>query len=300
MTPHLPQRRSLKGVSVENKIITALRFYATGSYQRCVGQEYYSGLSQTVVHRCVHEVTMALANISPEFISLPNTLNERNFIKHQIMDRWGFPGVVAIIDGFHVAILKPTVNEHMYINRKGYHSINTQLLCDHKLKIRSIYANYGGSTHDSFIWRTSQAQQFMNNLYQNGERSWLIGDSGYPLQPYLLTPFINPENDQERRYNNVLASARNVVERCIGLLKMRFRCILKERSARYKPEFVCELIKACAVLHNMCVDENLIDYDIDFEDDLDNMPNNDPRQRNVDHVEGARRRNDIVNGYFLV
>lgn len=300
LTPHLPERRSLKGITVENKFFTALRFYATGSYQRCVGQEYYSGMSQTAVHRCVHEVTQALANISNQFISLPNTQDERNFIKNEIMQRWGFPGVVGIIDGFHVAILKPTENEQNYINRKGYHSINSQIICDHQLKIRSIYANYGGSTHDSFIWRVSEAQQYIINIYQNRERCWFIGDSGYPLQPYLLNPFRNPANDSEIRFNNALASTRNLVERCIGLLKMRFRCILKERSARYSPVFVCKMIKACAVLHNMCVNENLINYDIEFNDiNLDNDQNHQVEViRNLDNVEGVRVRNEIVERYF--
>lgn len=195
------ERRSLKGISIENKIFTALRFYATGSYQRCVGQEYYSGLSQTAVHRSIHEVTHALTNVVDQFVCLPNTQDERNFIKTEIMQRWGFPGIVGVIDGTHVAILKPTENEQNYMNRKGFHSINTQIICDHKVKIRSIFANYGGSTHDSFIWRTCQAQQFINDIYQTGERCWFIGDSGYPLQPYLLTPFRNPENEHERRYN---------------------------------------------------------------------------------------------------
>ncbi|XP_039311302.1 putative nuclease HARBI1 [Solenopsis invicta] len=46
---------------------------------------------------------------------------------------YGFPGVVGCIDCTHVAIFPPSKNnemypEHVYVNRKGYHSINTQLL----------------------------------------------------------------------------------------------------------------------------------------------------------------------------
>lgn len=46
---------------------------------------------------------------------------------------YGFPGVIGAIDCTHVAIVPPKTNdpvypEHMYINRKRYHSINVQLV----------------------------------------------------------------------------------------------------------------------------------------------------------------------------
>lgn len=36
--------------------------------------------------------------------------------------------VVGCIDGTHIGLQKPTVNEHMYFNRKGFHSINAMLV----------------------------------------------------------------------------------------------------------------------------------------------------------------------------
>lgn len=57
--------------------------------------------------------------------------------------------------------------------------------------------------------------------------SFLVGDSGYPLQPRLLTPFANPSTDKERRYNNSLKVTRSVVERTIGTWKSRFRAFCK-------------------------------------------------------------------------
>ena len=43
------------------------------------------------------------------------------------------PGVIGVIDGTHIAIVPPNRDdliypEHVYVNRKGYHSINTQLV----------------------------------------------------------------------------------------------------------------------------------------------------------------------------
>lgn len=43
------------------------------------------------------------------------------------------PGTIGAIDGTHIAIVAPPKNdvlypEHAYINRKRFHSINTQLV----------------------------------------------------------------------------------------------------------------------------------------------------------------------------
>ncbi|KAJ8964276.1 hypothetical protein NQ314_005010 [Rhamnusium bicolor] len=159
------------------------------------------------------------------------------------MNRWGFPGDVGAIDCTHVAILKPKADEHNFLNRNNFHSINTQIICDSDLKIRNIFASYGGATHDSSIWNQSAIKEFMQGVHANGERSWLIGDSGYPLSPFLMIPVREAEEDSpESRFNQAYARARNCIEICIGLLKIRFRCILKEITAT--PDFAVKLKKS--------------------------------------------------------
>ena len=53
----------------------------------------------------------------------------------------------------------------------------------------------------------------------------MIGDSGYPLEPWLMTPYPDENAEREKRFNERHRSARNVIERCFGVLKSRFRCI---------------------------------------------------------------------------
>lgn len=67
---------------------------------------------------------------------------------------------------------------------------------------------------------------------------WFLGDSAYPLMPFLLKPFLNaPIGSPEFRYTEHFTRARSSVERCIGILKGRWRCLRKERALHYQPEF---------------------------------------------------------------
>ena len=86
----------------------------------------------------------------------------------------------------------------------------------------------------------------------------LAGDSGYPLKPWLLTPFQVPQSAQEQLYNVRHSQARAVVERAIGLLKGRWRCLdATGGKLCYTPAKVCNIVRACAVLHNMAQKQNV-------------------------------------------
>lgn len=47
------------------------------------------------------------------------------------MEANNFPGVVGCLDGTQIALVAPKFAQHpeLYVNRKGYHSINTQVVC---------------------------------------------------------------------------------------------------------------------------------------------------------------------------
>lgn len=86
-----------------------------------------------------------------------------------------------------------------------------------------------------------------------------------------MTPFRDPHpGTAEYRFNNAHIRARNCIERCIGSLKMRFRCLTKERTARYKPTIVANFLKICAALHNLCLQGRINFEEIVIEEIVDN------------------------------
>lgn len=86
-----------------------------------------------------------------------------------------------------------------------------------------------------------------------------LGDSGYPLEPWLLPPVpgVFPGSSPEGTFNRVHRSTRSIVERCIGMLKNRFRCLQRYRTLHYDPAKATNIVTVCAILHNICIHCNL-------------------------------------------
>ena len=125
----------------------------------------------------------------------------------------------------------------------------------------NIVAKWPGSTHDSFIFRTSNIRQYLEENHTKIEDGLILGDSGYALSRYLMTPYSNPVTRAERRYNVAHKTTRCSVERSIGQLKRRFGCL--ETGLRRNPKNCCVMIIACVVLHNIAKQLNEEDFDID-------------------------------------
>uniref|UniRef100_A0A9J8BH65 Putative nuclease HARBI1 n=1 Tax=Cyprinus carpio carpio TaxID=630221 RepID=A0A9J8BH65_CYPCA len=167
-------------------------------------------------------VLKGIIQMTNRYIKFPYTVGEQANIKRQFAAMSGFPNVIGAIDCTHIAIRAPYVDEFIYVNRKHVHSINVQIICDANLTLRNVVARWPGSTHDSFILAHSSVG---NRLRAGAIRDgWLLGDSGYPLRRWLLTPFSNPQSAEEVRFNDTHTRARSVVERAIGL-KCRWRCL---------------------------------------------------------------------------
>lgn len=121
----------------------------------------------------------------------------------------------------------------------------------------------------------------------------------------MLTPVQDPEpNSAEEHFNETFLRIRSTVERCNGVLKNRFRCLLKHRVLHYTPESASRIINACVVLHNMCITHNipepeLEDEQFDFGMYIQNVPLADNIARNnPDFLAGNRLREQIIRNNF--
>lgn len=91
---------------------------------------------------------------------------------------------------------------------------------------------------------------------------FLTGDAGYPLEPWLMTPYRTPsDGSRESNYNIRHSKTRNIVERTIGVLKNRFRCLLGARELHYSPLKASQIINVVCALHNICIYYRVEDYE---------------------------------------
>lgn len=94
--------------------------------------------------------------------------------------------------------------------QKGFFALNMQTISDADLKIRNIIVRWPGSCHDQTVFNNSNIKRdFVAGRYG---RNLLLGDSGYRLEPYLMTPLLHTNTLGENLYNEALVRSCNVVE----------------------------------------------------------------------------------------
>ncbi|KAK4882486.1 hypothetical protein RN001_005805 [Aquatica leii] len=160
-----------------------------------------------------------------------------------------FPGVIGFIDGTHIKIDKPRKHQESYCNRKHYHSIQVQIICDNKCKIMDTFIGNLGSVHDAHVFSSSFIYPQLAELCQDEH---LLGDSAYPCLDFCLTPYKDNGhlNRTQIRYNKVHSSLRIKVEHTNGILKQRFRQLYHIKLR--KIDRIVALVKSYCVLHNLC------------------------------------------------
>ncbi|XP_050023121.1 putative nuclease HARBI1 [Dermacentor andersoni] len=248
------------GLSTERKVLCALRFFATGSFQRSLGREEHIGMAQSAVSNTIHEVTEAIISVSArrKLVDFSLTPAAKDEAKAAFARRGAIPGVLACVDGTLIAVMKPEglgpADTASFMSRKGYYALNVMVVCNAELRILVVDPRFPGSCHDSWVWQLNPLRARLAAQLQPGE--YLLGDSGYPLEPWLLVPVPGSHagTTSESHYNREHASMHNVVERCIRLLKSKFRCLRHFRTLLYSPDRAARIIYACVALHNIALD----------------------------------------------
>ncbi|KAB0799452.1 hypothetical protein PPYR_07332 [Photinus pyralis] len=240
----------------------------------------------------INRFRLSKETVQELLVNIENIIQEECMIIQQGFYRIAaFPRVLLALDCTHVKIQSPGgAQAEQFRNRKGYFSMNIQAACDHNLKFRNIVARWPGATHDSTIFNNSM----LKAVFEDGMGNHLIlGDSGYPLIKYLITPLLNPTTPGENRFNEAQIRTRNVIERAFGVWKRRFPVLAL--GLRLQLPTVQDIIMATAILHNIAIVNNEPEVLVD-EEVAQLIENVIPAENNND-IENESTRNELIH-YF--
>lgn len=139
----------------------------------------------------MRRVTYALHCVAPQFITWPQHQGAVA-VMEQFEKTCVFPNVIGAINGTHVKIRAPREDATSYVNRKGLHSINVQVVCDSLGHFTHVYAGQVGSVHDSRVFRNSAVARFIElpeEYFPNNAH--IIGDAAYGIHPHIMVSFRN-------------------------------------------------------------------------------------------------------------
>ncbi|XP_056118293.1 uncharacterized protein LOC130095554 [Rhinichthys klamathensis goyatoka] len=213
------------------------------------------GIPRSTVNDIVHKVATKIIKLKNRLICFPPP-HELDIIGAGFAHLAGsaaFAKVVGSIDGCHIRVKPPSTDAQCYYNRKFFHSVQMQAVCDHQCQFLDIFVGYPGSVHDSRVLKNSPL--YVRSLYPP-EGYCILGDGGSPCmsQPItLITPYREPARSAvAARFNRHHAKARSVVERAFGIMKTRWRSIFF-KALEVHPAFAVKVIACCAILHNFCL-----------------------------------------------
>ena len=240
-----------KPLSAEKIVAIAIWKLATGESYRALALRF--GVGDSTAWMCTMEFCRVVTtHLTHKYIRWPQTNEECIAVKTKFAKRKGaFIGCMGAIDGFHVPIHRPASDPlDTYRNRKGWTSLNCVGVVDANKMFMLVNISWPGSVNDKRVLRNSSLCRQSWRFFD--PNSYILGDSGYPLRNWLLTPYISHNflTRSQRRFNYFHSSSRIVVEHAFGELKGRWRCCLLKLYA--KPWYAVNIITTCCTLHNIC------------------------------------------------
>ena len=159
------------------------------------------------------------------------------------------------------------------------------------LEFLDVATGFPGSVHDardlrsSALFQQAEAQIILSTTLKDVDnvkiRRLLLSDSAYPATLLQVKPYKNNVklNHSQKKFNKALSSARVTIERAFGVLKGRWRCLLKRLD---NLENIPDIILACCVFHNITQLKG--DSYIDYDDVIPQLLQDQRRVRDMGHI----------------
>ncbi|KAL0361262.1 UNVERIFIED_CONTAM: hypothetical protein Sradi_3810700 [Sesamum radiatum] len=182
--------------------------------------------SGRTISQCFHRVLNSICKLQDTFFALPVPIAEDCTDSRW---RW-FKGCLGALDGTYIDVRVPDLEKCRYRTRKGHVAVNVLGVCNMNMQFIYVLTGWEGSAADSRVLRDAITRphglRVPTGKYYLCDNGYMNGD-GF-LAPYRGVRYhlrewdrgtIGPQNKEEL-FNLKHSSARNVIERTFGLLKL--------------------------------------------------------------------------------
>ena len=141
-----------------------------------------------------------------------------------------FDNCIGAIDGTHIPAVAPENEQHAFHNQKGTVMQNLLGVVNFDLTFQYALTGWEGSTHYGKVF-----QDALTKGLNIPVGKYYLGDAGYALKPYCLTPYRGTRyhlkefaraqekpQTKEELFNLQHSSLRSAVEHTFGIVKKRF------------------------------------------------------------------------------
>jgi hypothetical protein len=256
-------------MSLQDLVAVALRVLSSGELPEIVGASI--GLDESTASLVTQRFVKAMAELALRHLNWPHT-NKMGKITRKFDKIHGLPNCCGVV---HITRIKLGPLNNFLGRNEG---VLMQAVNDPDMRFTNIWLcslprsmNQSSILHDSDFFKDCEMGTWLNgNKMKLSDGSnvgeYIIGDSGYPLRPWLLTPYklkIGPSlTDSKVEFNRRHSRATaTVMLRAVARLNSMWKCL---QGKGWHPDNELEIyqtISACCLLHNIVIDMEEDDAD---------------------------------------
>ncbi|KAK6142199.1 hypothetical protein DH2020_003011 [Rehmannia glutinosa] len=254
-----------KPMLLNDQVALALIRLGSGNSLISIGDSF--GAHHSTVSQVTWRFVEAIEEKGLHHLQWPSTEHEMTEIKKKFEKIRGLPNCCGAIDTTHITMLLTSSDPEAdtWLDRNENHSMILQAIAGPDLKFLNIVTGWPGKMTDSSVLQSSNFfKQCQKGEKLNGGKivlsegtaltEYIIGDSGFPLLPWLVTPYQGKElSENEVEFNKRLIATHDVAKRALSRLKDDWKMIqgVMWRPDKHKlPRFIL----VCCILHNIVID----------------------------------------------
>uniref|UniRef100_A0A453HTA6 DDE Tnp4 domain-containing protein n=1 Tax=Aegilops tauschii subsp. strangulata TaxID=200361 RepID=A0A453HTA6_AEGTS len=251
-------------LSLEDRVAVALRRLNSGGSLVTVGTSV--GVNHSTVSLITWRFVEAVEARAGHHLRWPDS-DEMAMIKSKFEKIHGLPNCCGVVDTTHIIMCLSSAepNCKVWLDHEKNYSMVLQAVIDPDMRFTDIVTGWPGSMKESSILHSSGLFRLCENGARlNGSKltvsdgsevgEYVIGDAGYPLLPWLFTPYLdNDLSELKVEFNKRHSAARTVALKALARFKDTWKFLQGEmwRPDKHK---LPRIIHVCCLLHNIVID----------------------------------------------